>query len=90
MTASFAALIRHLGVDVAGEPDGRERRMPVLRHIPRDRRRLDESRIDRLPVGIDPHTFLDQAAEVEVANDPFEHIEAVEGGGEVDRRRVLR
>ena len=35
-------VIRHGSVDVAGETDGRELSMPILRHLLRDRDGLDE------------------------------------------------
>jgi hypothetical protein len=48
---------------VAGETDGRELSVPILRHLLRDRDGLDESRVGGLPVSLDTHLFLDQAAE---------------------------
>jgi hypothetical protein len=53
---------RH-GIDVAGKADGRELGMLVTRHLLRNCRRLDESRVGGLPVSLDTHLFLDQAAE---------------------------
>jgi hypothetical protein len=73
---SELAIIREAGrVDVAGETDRRKLGMLVTRNLLRNCRRLDERRVGHLPVGLDPHLFLDQAAEVEAAHDLLQDVE---------------
>jgi hypothetical protein len=56
-TAAVSFGSEEAGTGTGAEADGRELRMPILRHLLRDRDGLDESRVGGLPVSLNAHVF---------------------------------